>query len=236
MIPELQMLYRRQMRIAVLDALNKANLWIGDSPVSIDSPGNWDLQHLRSEDSALPQILVRTGIEGKASNIRAGLPQFNSSVSIEVMCAVSSTTAEKAQDDIEGLWFLIEIILLTDYSIICSVQNVSSVDSKLEINSSGNTHIAAISAAFVYESFEVYDSQSFINQPTDPQQPQPQFPVDPPPTVNLDQAGIHFDLVNVADPTGTYPNSPFPDSVNSAPRTQGPDGRDEGFVQLDLGE
>jgi hypothetical protein len=99
---------------------------------------------------------------GKASTIRAGLPQFNSSVSIEVMCALSSTTAEKAQDEIEQLWFQIENILLTDYSIIGSVQNVSSVDSKLDIDSSGNDHVAAISAAFVYEGFEVYDSQSLL--------------------------------------------------------------------------
>ena len=193
------------------------------------------MQQLK-DDCGLPAILVRTGTEGKSSVYRAGLPQFNSSVSIEVMCALSSTTAEKAQDEIEQLWFQIENILLTDYSIIGSVQNVSSVDSKLDIDSSGNDHVAAISAAFVYEGFEVYDSQSFVNQSTDPQQPEPGFPVQPQPTVDLDQAGIHLDLVNVVDQTGTYPNSPFHNSVTSAPRTQGPDGRDEGFLQLDLGE
>lgn len=230
MIPELSMLFRRQMRIAVVSALKKADLWVDDEPVSINSPGNWSLQHLK-DDCGLPAILVRTGTEGKASTIRAGLPQFNSSVSIEVMCALNSTTAEKAQDEIEQLWFQIENILLTDYSIICSVQNVSSVDSKLDIDSSGNDHVAAISAAFVYEGFEVYDSQA-----PDSQQPEPEFPVQPQPTVDLDQAGIHFDLVNVFDQTGTYPNSPFPNSVTSAPRTQGPDGRDEGYIQLDLGE
>jgi len=235
MIPELSMLFRRQMRIAVVSALQKADLWVDDEPVSINSPGNWSLQHLKDE-CGLPAILVRTGTEGKASTIRAGLPQFNSSVSIEVMCALSSTTAEKAQDEIEQLWFQIENILLTDYSIIGSVQNVSSVDSKLDIDSSGNDHVAAISAAFVYEGFEVYDSQSFITQPIDPQQPEPEFPVQPQPTVDLEQAGIHFDLVNVVDQTGTYPDSPFPNSVTSAPRTQGPDGRDEGYIQLDLGE
>ncbi|MEG2273175.1 MAG: hypothetical protein RSC05_12980, partial [Acinetobacter sp.] len=154
MIPQLSMLFRRQMRIAVVSALQKADLWVDEEPVSINSPGNWSLQHLK-DDCGLPAILVRTGTEGKSSVYRAGLPQFNSSVSIEVMCAVSSTTAEKAQDDIEGLWFQIENILLTDYSIIGSVQNVSSVDSKLEIDSSGNDHVAAISAAFVYEGFEV---------------------------------------------------------------------------------
>lgn len=232
MIPELSMLFRRQMRIAVVAALQKADLWVDDEPISINSPGNWSLQHLK-DDCGLPAILVRTGTEGKASTIRAGLPQFNSSVSIEVLCAVSSTTAEKAQDEIEGLWFQIENILLTDYSIIGSVQNVSSVDSKLEIDSSGNDHIAAISAAFVYEGFEVYDSQSFVNQPTDPQQ---QFPIQPEPTVPLESSGIHFDLVNVADPSGTYPDPAFPDSVVPAPRTHGPDGRDEAVLDIPLGE
>lgn len=225
MIPELPMLFRRQMRIAVVSALQKADLWL-DGPVAIDSPGNWSLQHL-NEGGALPCILVRTGTEGKASTIRAGLPQFNSSVSIEVLCAVSSTTAEKAQDDLEQLWFSIENILLTDYSIIGSVQNVSSVDSKLDIDSSGKDHIAAISAAFVYEGFEVFDSQSISP-------PAAQFPVNPAPTVNLESAGIHIDLTNVVDSTGTYPDSPFPDSVTPTPRTHGPDGRDEGYIDIDL--
>lgn len=228
MIPELPMLYRRQMRIAVVAALKNADLWIDGSPVTIDSPGNWSLQHLKENDY-LPSILVRTSSENKASNVRAGLPQFNSSVSIDVMCVLSSTTAEKAQDLIEALWFQVENLLLTDYSIIGSVQNVQSVDSKLEIDSSGNDHIAAISAAFVYEAFEVYDSQSMPP-------PQHAFPVTPPATTHLDSAGLHVDLTNVMDPTGTYPDSMFPDSVIPAPRSHGPDGRDEAALNIPLGE
>jgi hypothetical protein len=64
MIPELSMLFRRQMRIAVVSALQKADLWVDDEPVSINSPGNWSLQHLKDE-CGLPAILVRTGTEGK---------------------------------------------------------------------------------------------------------------------------------------------------------------------------
>ena len=209
------MLFRREMRIAVITALQKAQLWVDEMPVTIDSPGNWSLQHLQNED-ALPCILIRTSNENKASSIRAGQPQFNTSVSIDVMCVVSSTTAENAQDDIEQVWFQIENILLSDSSIINRVQNVNSVDSKLEIDSSGNDHIAAMSAAFVYEGFEVYDGIKDV--------------------VNLDNVGIHVDLTNVYDPTGIYPDAQFPQSVSDAPRTHGPDGRDEAVIDIQLRE
>ena len=50
-------------------------------------------------------------------------------------------------------------------------------------------------------------------------------------TAVLEEIDLTADLVNVADPTGTYPNPPFPDAVVPAPRTAGPDGRAEGFVK-----
>lgn len=228
MIPVLPILFRRQMRIAVVSALQKADLWLGDDLVSIDSPGNWNVQQTPN-DGVFPCIFVRTSTEGKASIMKAGIPEFDTSISIDVMCAVTSTTAEKAQDDIENLWYRVENLLLTDYSIVGSVQNVQSVDSRLEIVSSGNEHIAAISAAFVYEGFEVFDSQA-----TEP--PITEFPVKPSKTVPLNNVHIHMDLVNVADPTGTYPDSNFPNSVVPAPRKHGPDGRDEAEIDIKLSQ
>lgn len=228
MIPQLPMLYRRQMRIAVVSALQKANLWCGDVPVSIDSPGNWNIQQT-PDDDLLPCILVRSSTEKKASITKAGIPEFDTAISIDVMCVLASTTAEKAQDEIEQLWYKVENLLLTDYSIVGSVQNVQFVDSKLELVSSGNEHIAAISAVFVYEGFEVYDSQA--SEP--PNRP---FPQNPPKTTTLDNMNIHFDLVNVVDKTGEYSDSYFPDSVVKAPRTLGPDGRDEASIVIKLRE
>ncbi|KAF1027075.1 MAG: hypothetical protein GAK29_00881 [Acinetobacter bereziniae] len=228
MIPQLPMLYRRQMRIAVVSALQKADLWCGDDPVSIDSPGNWNIQQT-PDDGIFPCIFVRTSTEGKASIMKAGIPEFDTAISIDVMCVLTSTTAEKAQDDMEQLWYQVENILLTDYSIVGSLQNVQSVDSKLEIVSSGNEHIAAMSAAFVYEGFEVYDSQA--SEP--PVRP---FPQKTPKTTTLDNVDIHLDLVNVVDKTGEYPNSRFPESVVKAPRTHGPDGRDEAHIDINLRE
>ncbi len=209
------MLFRRQMRIAVLNALKRADLWIGDEKVNIDSPGDWDIQHLK-DGSYIPCILVRTSNEGKASNIKAGLPQFDTAVTVEVLCAVSATTGEKAQDTLERLWLAIENILLCTPSIINQVQNVPAVDTVFKVDSTGNDHIAAVSAAFVYEGFEYFDGA-----------------ID---TDDLKSAGIHIDLVNVFDPNGTYPDPPFPDSVAPAPRTHGPDGRDEGHLEIKLGE
>lgn len=226
MIPILPILFRRQMRIAVISALHKADLWLDDDPVSIDSPGNWNIQQT-SDDGAFPCIFVRTSTEGKSSVMRAGIPEFDTAISIEVMCAVISTTAEKAQDDIEQLWYRVENVLLTDYSIIGSVQNVQSVDSRLEIVSSGNKHIAAMSASFVYEGFEVFDSQAV-------EPPITNFPIKSPPTVPLNNVHLHLDLVNVADPSGEYPDSKFPNSVTPTPRTHGPDGRDEAYVNISL--
>ncbi len=226
MIPELNMLFRRQMRIAVISALQKANLWLDDEPVTIESPGNWKIQQ-SPESVSMPCIFIRTSMENKSSIMQAGIPEFNTATSIDVMCAISSTTAEKAQEDIEQLWSQVENILLTDYSIVGSTQNVQSVDSKIEINSEGNVHIAVVSAVFTYVGFEFFDSQS--TPPLDKT-----FPIKPSPTVHLDNVDLHLDLINIVDKTGDYPESKFPTSTIPAPRTHGPDGRDEARADINL--
>jgi hypothetical protein len=50
----------------------------------------------------------------------------------------------------------------------------------------------------------------------------------------LQHISITNDLTNVFDATGIYDNPPFPDAVNAAPRTAGPDGRAEGGLDIDL--
>jgi len=54
------------------------------------------------------------------------------------------------------------------------------------------------------------------------------------PIVPLTEFNVTTDLVNVADPTGTYPDAPFPDVVTPAPRTAGPDGRAEGGLLFEF--
>ena len=66
--------------------------------------------------------------------------------------------------------------------------------------------------AFGLEFFELYE---------------PNAPID------LQTITLNVDLQNIFDATGTYSNPPFPAAVVPAPRTTGPDGRDEGYVEAD---
>ena len=56
------------------------------------------------------------------------------------------------------------------------------------------------------------------------------------PIIQLDGLSVTNDLHNVFDPTGTYADPPFPDSVTPAPRTVGPDGRAEGGLSFEFSQ
>jgi hypothetical protein len=45
---------------------------------------------------------------------------------------------------------------------------------------------------------------------------------------------LHADLISQFDPLGVYGALLFPDAVQPAPRTAGPDGRDEGYVEINF--
>lgn len=60
------------------------------------------------------------------------------------------------------------------------------------------------------------------------------WPADAPAVVDVKSLAIDLDLVNVVDKLGRYSNPLFPDSVKPAPRLQGPDGRIEGQVVVQL--
>ncbi len=60
------------------------------------------------------------------------------------------------------------------------------------------------------------------------------WPVTPPATVDVTTLTVDTDLTNIFDPTGTYPNPPFPSAVTPEPRTSGPDGRAEGGLSFTL--
>jgi hypothetical protein len=63
------------------------------------------------------------------------------------------------------------------------------------------------------------------------QGPEVFFPI---PTNPLQTVDINVDTAAPFDPNGTYANPPFPSAVNPAPRTSGPDGRNEGALTISL--
>lgn len=198
------MLARRQLRLAAVAALT------GDqfAGIAIDSPGDW-----ATPPDAMPAILLRAADERKES-IGKGAPQFTSTIGIEIEARVRATTAAGAQDAIEALCYAIEMALLTNYDLMRIVNQVASVDSRTEVTSEGRTHFGGARMLFSYEVPEMFDT-FMTGQP-----------------VPLTGFGLHFDAGAPFDATGIYENPLFPG--NPAPRTAGPDGRDEGALDIAL--
>lgn len=212
---------RRQLRLAALGALERAQLGVRGVPVSIYSPGDWNVPA-----DCLPALIVRTSHETKSSFNR-GMPEFTTSCALDVKAVVEASTAEQAQDDIEALWYAVENALLLDWSLVRMLQQFASIETALDIRAEGARHLAGIAGSFACEFAEMFD-------PVEPEPDPAPWPVDTPAPAPLEHIGIHADTISPADPAGTYPDPAFPDSVTPAPRTRGPDGRDEGTLDIPL--
>lgn len=200
-------LARRLLRQSVLAAIQQANT-AGSLSWFIHSPGDWSTVSPR-----YPAILVRNAKERKHSNSRA-MPNFTTIVGVEVEARLDAVTGEDAQDNIEALGFLLEKIVLGDPATVALIQQVAFVETDTEITAEAKKHLAGIRIVFGFEVYEEFEPNLT--------------------PITLQGLDLHADLVNVFDPSGTYPNPPFPDAVTPAPRTSGPDGRDEGGLSIDL--
>lgn len=175
------------------------------------SPGTYP-----SADFATPQILVNSPRERKTSLVRAQ-PNFNTIAIIRVDARLKANDEATAQINMYAMQYQIEQLILTDYKITTSVQQIAQVDCETGVNADTSDFIGLLAMEF---HMEYYQAQEEYYQPTCPKP--------------LTEMQVHLDLTNVDDPTGTYTNPPFPGSVTPAPRTHGPDGRDEGKLVIDL--
>lgn len=187
----------------------------------IDSPGDWN-----TPPESLPAVLIRNGTEHKES-VAKSQPEFTTTAVIEIEARVSGATASAAQDAIEALVYAVENAVFTNYSVVGMVQQVASVDSETDISSDGKVHFAGVKLTMRFEMFEVFD-------PTFTPPALTTWPVVPAAIVPLTNFTLDGDLVNIFDPSGTYVGSLFPLSITPAPRTQGPDGRMEGGINITL--
>lgn len=206
---DLLMTARRQVRLAVLAALSGASLG-----ATIQCPGDWE-----TPPSKLPAILMRVSGDRKESIMR-GPPEFTTTVTVEIEARVEAATAEAAQDALEALCYAIECAIFTNYALTSIIQQVASIDSVIDITADGRRQLGGAMMTFAFELVEVFD-------------PVLQSPVQPV-AVPLTEVQLHNDMLGTFDPAGTYANPPFPASVTPAPRTTGPDGRDEGALDINL--
>jgi hypothetical protein len=177
---------------------------------TIQSPGDWSMPPAK-----LPAILVRCGDEQKLSTGANGETQFNTDLVIEVRGIVSGPTPETAQDALDELGATIEDVLLRNVAIRAKTQDFPTIATATEIKPDGRVHFGAVSIAVHFQIYEAFD---------------------PDVETTLERMTVTADLRNVFDANGTYPNPPFPDAVQPAPRTSGPDGRAEAGFDIQFPE
>lgn len=195
---------RRLIRQAVVSAVS------GLAGGNVMSPGDWDVPA-----KSLPAIKVRSGQEHKQSVV-VGMPQFTTVLSVEVQIAVEAATDVAAQDDLEALGQQVEAAILCNYELIRLIQRVSGVTTVPTFAADGERHLAGLQMVFEFEVFEAFDPTLYQTPP------------------DLEGVDVTLDAIAPFDPSGTYPNPAFPDSVVPAPRIQGPDGRAEGVLHINL--
>ena len=201
------MLARRQLRLAALPALQALpGVTVECPPVTSTAPNQ------------MPYVGLRCGTERKVGAVTQQLATFTTTVPLEVLARVSATTAEAAQDAIEDLAYRIEQAVCGLVPLLNLLQKISGITTTTEINGEGSAYQAGVEMSFDCELFEEFEPV-LIN----PGNYQPLQGID-----------MHVDAGRPYDANGVYLDSPFPDSVTPAPRTSGPDGRDEALVVIDF--
>jgi hypothetical protein len=198
------MLRRANLRLIAVAALKSARTLAGQS---VFSPRDWP-----TWSGNYPAILVQTPRERKESVAR-GMPQFTTTVTMTVIGRVDGTDEGRVEADLESLCEQIEQAILTNHDLVQLTQQFSSVDTRMEVTNEGEKHIGEVQMDFAMEFFEAF--QPVISD-------------------SLEQVDVHLDLAGPFDAQGTYPDPAFPDAVQAAPRTSGPDGRDEGALTITL--
>lgn len=162
-----------------------------------------------------PVIFLQTPAEDKESLGRNGAPQFTVTTTMRVIArvtakqAVNDAGAAAAELALEQLQQQIEMALINYPPLMSLLQQFAWVRVQKQVSGDGALHIGELVMEIGMEFY---------------QGPEDFYPIVGTP---IEEVTIDIDLVNVYDTSGTYPNPPFPDAVQPAPRTSGPDGRAE---------
>lgn len=212
------MLARRLLRLAVVQVLTDRI-----DGITVLSPGNWP-----TPAEKLPAVLVKVSSERKQSKQR-GMPEFDTTCTVTVEGRVSADTPEAAQDAIEDLGYRVEEAILKGFWINQVVQQFASIATDADVSSEGKTHLGGFRMTIECEVFEAFDPT--VTAPDGTTWPLPEPIV---PTIDVQGLDLHADMTSPFDASGTYAPGEFQSVVTTAPRTTGPDGRDEAALQINL--
>lgn len=196
--------FRRQVRLAALPLMQALTSSTG---LQVFSPGAFE-----SAPNDMPGAWVRTSRDRKQS-IGPNGANFggNTVCTLEIVVRVAAATDIAAQDSLESWAAIIEATILGANALgVLPIEQFPEVRSDMKVEEEGDQFYGTYFVEFDLKTYEEFDSIAL-------------GPVLP----DLELVAIHLDSINRYDPTGTYPNPPFPQAVTPAPRTQGPDGRDE---------
>lgn len=173
-------------------------------------------------DGSYPILYLHTPGEDKESLGRQGGPQFTTTLTLQVSGRVQvdnladQSGVAEATVQLEALQRQIELALINNPALMSKLQQFPFVRTEMKTDGTGDQNLGEVVMSIGLEFYQ--GPEDFYPTVTD----------------DLEQITIDVDPVNVFDPTGTYPDPPFPGAVTPSPRTEGPDGRSEGGLDINF--
>ncbi|MGR2678724.1 hypothetical protein [Chromobacterium haemolyticum] len=142
------MLYRTQLRNAVVAALQAANTLAGQK---VYAP-----RDLPVTPPGMPLILVQTPMERKQGRGPVGAPQFLTTATVAVNARVSAASAGQVESLLDTLCDQIENAVLTNSAVLRMVQQVLAVETEIEVSAQQRDHLGEAWMRFDFEYPELF--------------------------------------------------------------------------------
>lgn len=218
------------MTVILSDVLNRARdacaakadpaTWVTIAQDRVFLPRDWPVQEID-----VPILKFQAPAENKESLGKSGI-QFTTTGEFEIIGEVSRPAEDNDAAAGKVLTALMMFARQVEMAVIGDpilfggdvpglIQQLQTVTTQYATKADGKVHRGAFSMKF---SFNWYQGTEDFQLPT---------------TVDLDTLHLFADLINVADPSGTY-TPPMNYQPTPAPRTDGPDGRVEGEIEVTI--